>query len=97
MDGYVRLVSDPLKAVIKLGRFDMYCEQHVKEYFNSFRDNNKCILNSSVRREVGKAAELRDAKTVPNISCMNLAVNFLFARFDQTCAGKRRVVLRPCE
>ena len=38
--GYVRLVPDPLKAIIKLGRFDLFCRQQVEEYWRSFSDNN---------------------------------------------------------
>ena len=44
-DGHnIRLVPDPLKSVIKLGRNDMYCPEHVSEYYISFADNHKVIL-----------------------------------------------------
>ena len=40
-EGRVRLVPDPSKTLIKLGRTDMYCEDHVREPYISFADNNQ--------------------------------------------------------
>ena len=46
VQGHIRLVPDPLKSIIKLGRKDMHCPDHVSEYWVSFSDNHKAYLNS---------------------------------------------------
>jgi hypothetical protein len=52
-------VPDPMKAIFKLGRDDMYCKEHIEEYHRSFADNYKLYKCALVRREVSKAAAIR--------------------------------------
>lgn len=34
-------VPDPIKQIVRLGRDDLFCTEHVNEYYISFADNNK--------------------------------------------------------
>eukprot|EP00435_Cladocopium_sp_Y103_P031786 s2443_g8.t1 len=77
-NGQIRLVPDPLKTVIKLGRTDMYCLELVSEYWLSFADdNNKAMLNSAVRMLVADACEKRCAKSVKNCRMVKQLCEFI--------------------
>lgn len=51
------LVPDPMKAIFKLGRNDMYCKEHIIEYHTSFADNLKHYLCLSIRHLLASAAQ----------------------------------------
>ena len=55
----------------------MYCEKHVREYFYSFRDNNRSWLNNVVRMKGAEAAERRYSRTARAVRGMLTLVNFL--------------------
>jgi len=64
IDGYYRLIPDPLKLLIKLGRDDLYCGEHVDAYFISFCDKARVFRNNTVRMEAAKASLERHAKSM---------------------------------
>lgn len=43
------LVPDPIKAITRLGKHDMYCKEHVELAWISFADNFRCYLNPDIR------------------------------------------------
>jgi hypothetical protein len=66
LNGTWRFVPDPMKIIFKLGRSDMYCREHVEEYFVSFCDNNKLYKCSKVRDAVATASHNRYKKYFAN-------------------------------
>ena len=56
VEGVWLVVPDPIKGVIRLGRKDMFCKEHVTLYYKSYKDNFKSYRNSTVRRVVANAA-----------------------------------------
>lgn len=53
-------MPDPLKSIIKFGRRDMYCLDHVSESWISFADNNhQAFLNAYARLAVAHACGMR--------------------------------------
>jgi len=57
-------VPDPLKAVVRLGRNDLYCKEHVELYHASFADNLKYYRNPEVRIAATEAAYKRYKSTM---------------------------------
>lgn len=45
-------MPDPVKALVRLGQHDIYCQTHVDELYTSFADNNKNHLNDTIRSEL---------------------------------------------
>lgn len=56
---YYYMVPDPVKAITRLGRHDLYCDEHVHYSWLSFCDNYRLYTNRDVRNEVAKAALMR--------------------------------------
>jgi len=52
-------VPDPVKAVFRLGRNNVYCKKHAELMHVSFKDNFKYYRSQEVRTKVAKAARAR--------------------------------------
>lgn len=52
VNGYWIWVPDPIKGIIRLGRDDMFCREHVECYYISFCDNYYILNNSHIRNKV---------------------------------------------
>merc|ERR1711903_304691 len=61
-EGAYRFVPDPIKSFTKLGRFDMYCKEHVDEYYISFVDNMRVLRNLEIREILDKHTVKRHRK-----------------------------------
>lgn len=59
VNGNYYLTPDPIKAVTRLGKHNMHCDEHNALAWASFADYHKCYLNADVRREVAKCATER--------------------------------------
>jgi hypothetical protein len=46
------MVPDPIKLIAKLGRDDLYCREHVEEYYISFCDNYKYFKCALIRNQL---------------------------------------------
>ena len=93
--GFVRFVPHLLKAIaaiVKLGRFDMFCCPHVREYFYSFRDKHRALPNSVVQLKVAdwehrRAPHARDVLAA-------YFTGFSFPRLRSVLHCARAVILR---
>lgn len=61
------IVPDPIKAVVRLGRNDIYCEEHAREMYKSYRDNMRMYLNVGIRDAVAIAAKKRYRNTFRHV------------------------------
>jgi hypothetical protein len=97
-----RFVPCPLKLFTKLGRYDMFCKEHVEEYFISFVDNVKPLRNFTVKCELNKHAITRNAKGfVHKPLDLNAIMDYLVYlshdqhEFKRLFVGNNRVWNRP--
>nr|BEQ09757.1 MAG: RNA-dependent RNA polymerase [Cosmospora episphaeria virga-like virus 1] len=58
-DGYWLFIPDPLKALVKLGRDDIYNEEHRDLYYISFSDNYRCYLSREIRDKAANLTVIR--------------------------------------
>lgn len=76
--GCYRFVTDPLKAITRLGRRDLYCRDHVRLLYISYKDNLSTYMDAEVRLLVAAAATIRYSKVLgikyPQAMCI---VDFL--------------------
>lgn len=79
VEGAYMFVRDPIKSIIRLGRHDMFCKQHVKEYYVSFCDGHKELKNLHVREELAKATYNRYMHKfkIANYYAVVTIINFL--------------------
>jgi len=69
LSGRWMFVPDPLKAIVKLGRDDLYNYEHVEYYYISFCDNFKCFRDERVVNDVSKMLTLRYADIFREMDC----------------------------
>jgi len=101
-EGSYYWVPDPVKALVKLTRKDMYCKEHAELYHISFCDNFRGYLNASIRCAVAEAAATRYSKKLGlDIVHMYDAVNFLAScarsstRFERLFSADKWIWERP--
>lgn len=83
VNGFWMYVPDPLKAISKLGRDDMFCKEHIKEYCTSFSDNYKLYKCADVRAELTKATYRKYQKYFINKDIdLRIIVDFLASLID---------------
>jgi len=78
-EGVYMFVRDPIKSLIRLGRHDMFCKEHVKQYYVSFCDGHKELKSPYVRLELTKATFNRYKHKFknPNYFAVELIIEFL--------------------
>jgi hypothetical protein len=59
VDGRWLAIPDPLKALVKLGRYDIANEEHLQEYFISMCDNLKVLRDARIWSELSRAVICR--------------------------------------
>lgn len=55
-------VPDPFKAIIKLGRNDLYCKEHIVEYHRSLSDNFRSLTDITIFTEIVKKINIKYGK-----------------------------------
>lgn len=76
--GTWQFVPDPMKAVLKLGKRDFYCLEHIKLYHESFKDAYKSYQNITTRRLLSEVALKRYKKKFKNsINSLRNLIEFL--------------------
>jgi len=69
-EGFYMFIRDPIKSIFRLGRYDMFCEEHVKQYYISFCDGHKEL----------KSLEVRNALT--NVTFLRYKKNFKLVKYE---------------
>lgn len=81
VNGWWRFVPDPMKAIIRIGRKDMYCREHAIYYHESFKDNMKYFTNESVKIAMNKVVIARYkgvfATSLDSLFCIFDFINML--------------------
>lgn len=78
-DGRYSFIKDPIKSIIRLGRHDMFCKEHVIEYYKSFSDMMKPYLSINVRDKLAISAfeRYKNKFIFPAVECVRMIVEFL--------------------
>jgi len=72
------LVPDPIKALVKLGRSDLYCKEHVLLYYTSFSDVMHLYKDNDVRNKLKVSCLHRYAGVLNvNINIVEIFIDFL--------------------
>jgi hypothetical protein len=74
------MIPDPMKAIVRLGREDLQCGEHVRLYWESYADNFKIYQSIDVRLKVAKASALRlkhQTNYPPTVPMMMIFTDFL--------------------
>jgi len=100
--GCWQFVPDPLKALFRLGRSNMYCDQHIREYATSYADNYAGYLCSDVRTKLAHATTIRYGKYFTNKEVrIDLLIDFMASlvadpsKFMSLFAGEDYLRRRP--
>jgi hypothetical protein len=77
IEGFVRLMPDPVKCILSLGREDMYCREHILEYYTSFKDNYSIYSNAVIRRRAAAQASIRYSKVFKSNVPIDIFCDFI--------------------
>lgn len=75
-------IPDPIKAIFRLGRDDLFCKEHIELYYISYCDNMKWYKNHNVRREVNNAVRHRYKSAFKRDTDVTLIINYLTQLID---------------
>jgi len=77
VEGMWLFVPDPIKGIVRLGRHDMFCKQHIEEYARSFKDNMQFLISGAVRDALTVAVKDRYQKKCVSIVDVDIIIEFL--------------------
>lgn len=74
IEDQIRLIPDPLKAIVRLGRADLTCKEHLECYWKSFCDNHQFLKYNEIQYKLAIAMTDRyksKLKCVPTFDMMH--------------------------
>lgn len=72
VEGYMRTVPDLMKVIFAIGRDDLDGDEHVHEYWISFKDNYACYNNAELRLKVVEMCAERYADHILNSAALGI-------------------------
>lgn len=77
-EGNWYLVPDPIKHLVRLGRHDMFCEEHVECYYESFKLNLRWLDNTTIQQSISRSICKRyERKFTYPIEEVDILIKFL--------------------